>query len=291
MTANIGENIDANTSRILPRGAIGGFALGVVMATMCFLACLALGAALLVDHAAAQWLKQASNAATVQIIEHGQQTAQEQLAPVLKILNRTPGIAQIRQVPQQDLIALLEPWLGKGNITDDLPLPLMIEVDLDAAQSLNQRALMIELKAIAPGAQLDTHGAWRNTLERAATLLRLLSGFILVLMLSATGTVLIFATRAALTANREILDVLHLVGASDHFIARQFGAHLFYQSLWASGLGFLLAALIFYIGADISPLPLPQNLIFALMSVPFASIFFCWFITRHYVLRTLRESL
>lgn len=280
----------SNPARILPRGAIGGPALFVVMTTMCFLACLALGSALLVDHAAAQWLKQASNAATVQIIEHSTQTAKEQIKPVMKILKRTPGIKAVREVSQQDLIAMLEPWLGQGNVTDDLPLPLMIEIDLAADKKLNQKALMIELKAIAPGAQLDTHGRWRNNLERGATLLRFLSGLILLLVLSATGTVLVFATRSALVATREILDVLHLVGATDNFIARQFSVHLLRQSLWACGLGFIVAISIFYIGANASGFNLPKHLLPTLMTVPIINVFFCWFITRHYVLRTLQES-
>ena len=276
---------------ILPYGAIGGAALGVVMTTMCFLACLALGAALLVDNMAAQWLKQASHAATVQIVEHSTQSAREQIKPVLKILGRTQGIKSVRETPHQDLIALLEPWLGKGNVTDDLPLPVMIEIELDETTTLNQKALAIELKAVAPGAALDTHGRWRSTLERGAGLLRLLAGLILLLVLAASGTVLSFATRAALIANREILDVLHLIGASDNFIARQFGSHLLRQSCLSCGIGFLLALGVFYIVGDMSPLPPPPHLIFALIAVPFISVFFCWFITRHYVLRTLKESL
>lgn len=275
---------------ILPPGTIGGTALTIVTASMCFLACLAFGTALLVNHAADRWLVQAGSAVTVQIIESRSQSASEQLPAVLKTLARTQGIAEAEVIPSAEIVQMLEPWLGTGNVTDDLPLPVLVDVKIDPNTPLNERALRIELKAVAPGASLDTHGHWQETLGRTALILRMLAGLILLLVLMATGTVLVFATRSALTANREIIEVLTLIGATDRFISRQFTRHLAKQSLTACLAGLVLAAGLFYSSQGLLPLSIPATLYSGLGIIAFVIIFFSWFITHHYVMRLLRMS-
>ena len=275
---------------ILPPGTVGGTALGIVTASMCFLACLAFGTALLVNHAADRWLVQAGSAVTVQIIETRFQSAQDQLPAVLKTLDRTPGIARAEVIPADDVIKMLEPWLGTGNVTDDLPLPVLVDVKTDPEAMLNERALRIELKAVAPGASLDTHGHWQETLGKTALILRMLAGFILLLVLAATGTVLVFATRSALTANREILEVLRLIGATDRFISRQFTRHLARQSLVSCLTGLALSGGLFYFSQNLLPVNIPMALYTGLGAVASTITFFSWFITHQYVMRILRAS-
>lgn len=275
---------------ILPPGTIGGHALGIVTASMCFLACLALGAALLVNSAADRWLAQAASAVTVQIIESGNQTAQDQLPVVQKILARTPGIASAQVIERDDVVRLLEPWLGAGNVTDELPLPILLDIQLDPQTPVNQRNLKIELKAVAPGASFDTHGHWQESLAQGAFVLRMLAGFILLLVLTATATVLIFATRAALTANREILEVLNLIGATDHFISRQLTRHLARLSLLSSIIGMGLAMGLFYFSQNLLPIMPPPELFLGLVAVAALITFFSWFVTYHYVMRILNVS-
>lgn len=275
---------------ILPRGSVAGPALGWVTATMCFLSCLALGAALMVDTASRNWLSQASGAVTVQITETRTQTAAEQLPAVKRILSRTPGVKGFMPLPQQQLIEMLEPWLGTGNVTDDLPIPILIEVTRDPQQNLNARALSIELKAIAPGAKLDTHGRWRDNLERGAYSLRLLAGLILVLVTIATATVIVFATRAGLATNRATLEVLHLIGAHDRFIARQFERHFLSLSFWACSIGYAAAAATFYVSFTYLP-NMHGGLFFIWLTiVPVGSLLVTWIIIRNFVMRVLAKA-
>lgn len=291
MTQTIHHDMKAQEGPILPPGTIGGLALSIVTASMSFLACLAFGTALLVNDAADRWLVQAGSAITVQIVETRSQTAQEQLPAVMKTLKRTNGIARAEVIPADDIIQMLEPWLGTGNVMDDLPLPVLVDVQIDPNNKLNERALRIELKAVAPGASLDTHGYWQETLSNTALILRMLAGFILLLVLIATGTVLVFATRSALTANREILEVLTLIGASDSFISRQFTRHLARQSLIACLIGLALSTGLFYFSQSLLPLSVPGTLYTGLGLIAFIITFFSWFITHQYVMRILRASI
>lgn len=73
-----------------------------------------------------------------------------------------------------------------------------------------------------------------------------LSG-LLVLGLIGVATVLaiIFATRGAMASNREIVDVLHFIGASNKFIAGEFQGRFLSIGLQGGFLGALLAILFF----------------------------------------------
>jgi cell division transport system permease protein len=48
---------------------------------------------------------------------------------------------------------------------------------------------------------------------------------VLILVGLATTAVIVSATRSAMASNREIVEVLHFVGATDRFIAREFERH------------------------------------------------------------------
>jgi cell division transport system permease protein len=85
------------------------------------------------------------------------------------------------------------------------------------------------------GAHLDTHQKWEAELTRMARALSVLSYAILLLISVSAIAIVIFATRAVLQANRPIVDLLHLVGARDSFIARQIDGR-FLRTGMASGL-------------------------------------------------------
>jgi cell division transport system permease protein len=56
-----------------------------------------------------------------------------------------------------------------------------------------------------------------------------------------------FATRGAMAGNREIIDVLHFVGAEDRFIAREFQRHFLRLGLRGGLIGAGAAALTFFV--------------------------------------------
>ena len=64
---------------------------------------------------------------------------------------------------------------------------------------------------------------------------------VLVAMILAVG----FATQGAMAGNREIIEVLHFVGAADSYISRQFQRHFFRLGLRGGAIGGGLAILAF----------------------------------------------
>ena len=54
---------------------------------------------------------------------------------------------------------------------------------------------------------------------------------VLALMIAATALSVVFATRGAMAGNREVVEVLHFVGAHDGFIAQEFQRHFLWLGL------------------------------------------------------------
>ena len=276
---------------LLPPENLAGPALSAVTMVMTFLACLALGCSILADRAAERWLARATSAMSVQIIETTQLTVEDQLPAVLREIQATPGIGSSRVLQRDDLVALLEPWLGTGNIGEDMPLPLLIEIIPAEGKNLPIASLSARLKAVAPGARLDTHGRWRETLEGTAKALELFAALVLAMVTLATATVILFATRAGLLANEEILNVLHQIGAQDGYISRRFEGH-FVRVVSLAAIAGLAAALVFFyaLGGLLAEARDPSFLIY-LTPLPLAAIVLSWQVTRRYVLRNLRAQL
>ena len=84
-------------------------------------------------------------------------------------------------------------------------------------------------------------------------MLKLLAYAILVLIGLCAIAIVVFATRAALEANREVVEVLHLVGARDSFIARQVWGRFLKTGLTAGIIGLLLGILTFFLAAGAAP--------------------------------------
>lgn len=277
--------------QLLPPKSLAGPALSAVTMVMCFLACLALGCAVLADRAADRWLARATSAMSVQVVETARLSAEEQLPAVMRELRATPGIGTINQLSRDDLVALLEPWLGTGNIGDDMPLPLLIEITALPGEIISAQALNAQLRAVAPGARLDTHGQWRETLQATARALTLFAGIVLTMVTLATATVILFATRAGLLANVEILNVLHQIGAQDSYISRRFEGH-FVRTAALAGIGGLLLALLFFyaLGALVAEAR-DEAFLIMLLPVPLAAILLSWQVTRRYVLQRLKAQI
>jgi cell division transport system permease protein len=69
------------------------------------------------------------------------------------------------------------------------------------------------------------------------------------LMIVAMGTAIGFATRGAMAGAREIIEVLHFVGATDSYVARQFQGHFLRLGLRGAAIGGMAAALFFALAA------------------------------------------
>jgi cell division transport system permease protein len=68
---------------------------------------------------------------------------------------------------------------------------------------------------------------------------------VLSLVAAATIAVIVSATRSAMASNREIIEVLHFVGANERFISREFERHFLGLGVRAGLMGAVAAAIAF----------------------------------------------
>lgn len=286
---------------LMPRGR-GGAALGVVVAGMCYLACLALGGALMTGHASRAWTDDLDRALTVQVVPRGGADVEAEVAAAVRTLEAQPAIARVDVLPAAEAAALIEPWLGDAGGLGDLPVPRLIHVALAEGAEFDLDLLAARLAAAAPNATLDTHGRWRDELAGAATAVELAGLAILALVAATTAAIVVFATRASLAANRETVDVLHLIGARDAFIAGEVQRHFLITGLKAGLGGWAAAALTFLAvtlladgGAGmVSLLPqmrLPWPHYATLLAVPAAATLLTAAAARMTVMRALSDAL
>ena len=112
------------------------------------------------------------------------------------------------------------------------------------------RGAAIGSRAAVPEANLDDHRMWAARIGTMADAVVVLAAALFALMILAMGTAIGFATRGAMAGNREIVEVLHLVGASDAFIAREFQTHFRRLGFRGSIIGGL-AAMAFFAAASL----------------------------------------
>jgi len=237
-------------SPIFPKGAAPLRALTVTMAVMCYLACLAIGALVLVDRAAEAWSQGIAREVTVQIREISGGNMEKSLTTALAILKTTPGVLDAKALDRQEGIKLLEPWLGKISM-DELPVPRLIRVSVDEQAPPDYPALERSLQAEVKGISLDTHRRWQAELARMGRALSLLASLVLALITLASVMLVVFAARSVLEANRSVVEALELIGAEHKFISRQNDSQFLATGLLAGFAG-LFAGIATFAGLGLS---------------------------------------
>jgi cell division transport system permease protein len=110
-------------------------------------------------------------------------------------------------------------------------------VKLDPKQRPDLLILRADLAEAVPSAVLDDHHLFLERLGDMARAAVAVSALIFILIVGAMGIAVASATRAAVATNREIVEVLHIVGAADTFIAREFQRRFLALGLRGAAIG------------------------------------------------------
>lgn len=231
---------------LIPASSISGRSLTTVIAIMTLLAALAAVLSLMVFDASADWRAAVSQEMTAQIRPVAGRDIEADVKAATDAAKAFPGVAEATALDRASSDALLEPWLGKLDL-GELPVPRLIVLRLDQARPLDLAGFRAALRAAAPTVSLDDHRFWLERLARMANALAVAAAGVFVLILIAIATAVAFATRGAMAGAREIVDVLHFVGAADDYIAREFQRHFFRLGGKGAAIGVAAALLVFLI--------------------------------------------
>jgi len=213
-------------------------------------------------------------------------------------LRSVAGVTSARALDASELDALLKPWFGDDGAPAGAPLPILIDVQLDTIAPAVVSDLTAALERAGIDASVDDHESWARDLRRAAGAARTLALATFALLVAAAIAVTSFATRTSLAARADVVDVLHLVGADDTYIASEFTRRFLGLGVRAGLLGATLAfaaALAAFLltrggGDDFLPSFRFARLdVIILALAPLASATVAAFTARETVLRTLKR--
>ena len=231
---------------IVPERSVAGRTLLLMITIMSFLSAVTLGGVVLVQKSAIAWSADVGREVTIQIRPVEGEVMESNLRTAVALAEATPGVASARALTLEESQKLIEPWLGAGLDLTAIEIPRLVVVRLGDPVDADIEKLNRDLAAVK-GASLDTHAAWRQQLNTMAGAIVLSGLMVLTLIGVATVLAIIFATRGAMASNREIVDVLHYIGASNKFIAGEFQGRFLSIGLQGGLLGALAATLFFLI--------------------------------------------
>ena len=236
--------LPAHDRKLIPEGRLSG-PMPWVIAIMLFLTLLVAAAGLTLAEAARQGGQDLARHVTIQIIEADPAQRATQRAAVTRTLRKLDSIAEVKPVPDADVRALLEPWLGTGVIDADVPVPALVDVRFASEPTAETLAsLQSTLRSVAPNIRVDSHSSWMAPFFELMRALLWLAAAVFLLLLVATSAVVILAVRSTLNTHRETIEIMHLMGGTDVQAARLFQRRVALDALLGGIVGFIVAAVV-----------------------------------------------
>jgi cell division transport system permease protein len=223
--------------------------LTIVVAIMCALGCLAALGAAAGFRAADTWTSDLKSAMTV-VVQNPRDDAS--LARAAQIVGGIEGVTRSVAMTRERAKDLLKNYgTDMGATLDALPAPRLIEVGVAARQSRVAERMDAALKQAGYTSFVNDHSRFTGEILKTSAVVRILALSALVALIVAAVASIAFAARAALETRRDAVEILHLVGAKDEFVAREVQVRFLRLGLIAGGIGALVAGVIMLIGTGI----------------------------------------
>ena len=230
--------------------------LALLIALMTFLTIMALFTSFILSSMTSRWSNGLEKQATIEIPAQGQGSALRSAEDMLLMQNRIKSALETMEMVQEvtilapeNISEMVAPWLGEDLIMDDLPLPGLISLKLYDTDEDSILKITETLGALSPDARLDTHERWLSDLFRLSSALHFASLFIVFIITVTTVTAVAGAIRSRMAIYRADIELLHLMGARDYYIMKQFQRHALLLALKGSAIGgFIALVLLWFIG-------------------------------------------
>ena len=291
--------VPAADRRLLPEGRFAG-PMPWVIAIMMFLTVLAAAGGLGLRRGAQGLVSSIGERLTVQIVEANPDIREAQARSAIQALQRQSGVLAVTRVGDAEMARILGPVLGVGAAEADLPIPVMIDVDLSPEAYARRDAITATLRQVAPAARIDDNASWLSPIADLLGSLKWLALALVLLMTVATAASVVLAARGSLDTHRGTIEVMHLLGSTDHQIAHLFQRRIALDALFGGALGFglgvaVLAGIGAQVGAVGSDLLGSAGLAaidwLLLVALPIGGIALAMLVARLTVLRALRQML
>ena len=239
------------------RDATGRF-LPWIIALMVYLAVLGGVGLMLLGDTLHDWNRSLSTTLTAQLPADA---STGRIDTAVATLKQTPGVTSVHLLAPDETARLIAPWLGAGVAVDTLPLPHLVDLHVDPAANVDLAALRQKLTEIDSGAELADHRTALSELHGFAVRVEGVIGTGVGVVAVLLVLTVVFSARTGLAIHQPVVDILHLLGAPDRYIAQQFQTHALWLGLRGGVIGGIVAAATIVVlgraaGAISMPLPI-----------------------------------
>lgn len=232
-------------AELIPQSRLAG-PMPWVIAIMVALTVIAAAAGLALSNTARSASDELSGGITVQVVEANPAERTRQARAAAERLQATPGVAEAHVVSQDEVERLIEPWLG-ARVGDDEEIPIPALVDARLRKPLTGEtlgSLRRLVREVAPSARVDAQSTWLRPVFEAIDSLRLLALTLVVLLGFALAAAVLLAVRNALGANRDTIEIVHLLGGTDSQVARIFQRSVGVDAIGGGAVGLALGLVV-----------------------------------------------
>ena len=200
--------------------------LKVMISIAVFLFAVTLAGVLSINSMLLNWNQSILGSLTVPVNNINKEKAQEETLDhqtrAVRFLEGRSEIEKVTPLQDEQLEQLIKPWLGDGVNIKDLPVPRLIDVRLKKNAEVDFIELAEKLAEVSPQASLDNHKLWLNKLIKFADGLKMMALSVLLLVVVVTSGAIFYSTKTSLGLHQHIIEILHLMGAKDAYVAQQY---------------------------------------------------------------------
>ena len=222
-----------------------------ITAFMVFLASITFATALIGNNTASDWNKHMTNNLTIQVLPNmshkkPQKEIEERIKNITEILKQTPGVKSFHAMNINETQELLKPWIGDFINDKDIPLPRIISVETSDVIPVNTRALTNEIKNYSSLIKIETYETWMYEFKSMISAIQTLLGIIIILILSTTAITISYTTKSGLHINQKVIEIMHMVGATDTYITTQFSRQMMKLAIIGGSIGYIISCIIIF---------------------------------------------
>lgn len=217
-------------------GDSSGIFLPWMVMVMVFLAALMLSLNFAMHRGMKDWYADLSSEVTIQVMPSDRK--EETVKAVMLMLEKSEEYLKVHRLSEEELKKLLFPYIGDAEKMDAAIMPELIVLEPKAGvtfQSLQQ------IERMHKDVKVGTQKEWLTHMRSFISSLEKLAGLILVLVFASMIFIVVYAVKTSLRVHAKAINLLHLIGARDAYIARKFATRNLWLALIGSAAGAAMA--------------------------------------------------
>lgn len=167
---------------------------------------------------------------------------------VEETVKQAAGVEEVVILTNPQMEKLLKPWMGEDFTLTDLPVPVILDVKTRVEKgksAVDLVALRGALTKLDSGIRVEDRGPWVGQMNRAMGLLQGLVILVALLLILCVLGMIMLVARTNLKLHFKTVSLLHMFGATDDYILRQFQWNNAWLAARGAVVGVLFAGLVF----------------------------------------------